>query len=138
MIFASIIVSAHSTRETVQQCTRYYPFAVPRIFSPGSSGLKLTIPKKNLPLFCVYFVNVLCLEWTCLIEQWMCNNMMCSCIFFKFSMFYKNAIQYTEAIRLYKTINAFLYPGKDLTARTSVFYSTDLPESVLTYMRKVS
>ena len=53
-------------------------------------------------------------------------------------MFYKNAIQYTEAIRLYKTINAFLYPGKDLTARTAVLCSTDLPESVLTYMRKVS
>ena len=41
--------------------------------------------------------------------------------FLQLSMFYKNAIKYTEAIHLYKTIKAFLYPGKDLTARTAVF-----------------
>ena len=58
--------------------------------------------------------------------------------FLQLSMFYKHAIRYAEAIRLYKTYKAFLHPEKEVTAHTAVFYSTNLPESVLTYMRNVS
>ena len=67
-----------------------------------------------------------------------CATTWCVLAFLQLSMFYKHAMKYAEAIRLYKTIKAFLHPGKDLTAHTAVFYSTNSPESVLTYMRKVS
>ena len=41
--------------------------------------------------------------------------------FLQLSMFYKHAMKYAEAIRLYKTIRFFINTEKQLTAHTAVF-----------------